>query len=103
VYHLRRGVTTNTGGSVTKKTGTVSFEALFGASSSCMFPKIACSLPLPDPLSPSPFLSFPMSTYTVLRLDKGAWSEKAVASTTPAPNTRRQKGAEKRAMGSIGF
>lgn len=68
-----------------------------------MSPKIACSLPLPDPLSPSPFLSFPMSTYTVLRLDKGAWSEKAVASTTPAPNTRRQKGAEKRAMGSIGF
>ena len=37
-------------------------------------------------------------TYVVLRLDKGAWREKAVARTTPAPNMRRQKEAEKRAI-----
>lgn len=43
-------------------------------------------------------LSLSVVTYAVLRLDKGAWREKAVARTTPAPNMRRQKEAEKRAI-----
>ena len=56
------------------------------------------SLQLPFHPSLPPSLPLFVVTYVVLRLDKGAWREKAVARTTPAPNMRRQKEAEKRAI-----